>query len=203
MQNAFFKLFWFDFDRCFCTDREKRLLARSFVAEQILNLFFWPPQAFKVVPYFSIHWCPSVRETWPRSPYSRTLRWVALPRRWVGLDWSAFHRKEWPRFRVRYKSDATSIRGAWPLSTDSENWSGLGKFLNFSFHKLSISNWNFSKHILRLVRMTSPIIRSLSRRKLCQNFYRTALSVRKQTPQKTPPKPLFCRLASKTTKRNC
>ena len=58
MQNAFFKLFRFDFDRCFCTVREKRPLARSFtVVEQVLNLFFWPPQAFKVVPYFSFHWC--------------------------------------------------------------------------------------------------------------------------------------------------
>ena len=40
MQNAFFKLFRFaiDFECCFCTDREKRPLARSFVVEQILNL---------------------------------------------------------------------------------------------------------------------------------------------------------------------
>ena len=37
-----------------------------------------------------------------------------------------------------------AIRGAWALSTDRETWSGLGKFLTFSFHKLSISNWNFS-----------------------------------------------------------
>ena len=104
MQNAFFKLFWFDFDRCFCADREKRPLARSFVVEQILSLFFWPPQAFKVVPYFSFHRCPIVRETWPHSPYSRTLRRVALPRwRVIGVEWSAFHRKRWPRYRVRYK----------------------------------------------------------------------------------------------------
>ena len=97
-------------DRFFCADREKRPLARSFVDEQILNLFFWPPQAFKVVPYFSFHRCPIVRETWPHSPYSRTLRWVALPRwRLIGLQWSACHGKEWPRCRVRYKSDATSI----------------------------------------------------------------------------------------------
>ena len=144
MQNAFFKLFWFDFDRCFCADREKRPLARSFVVEQILNLFFWPPLAFKVVPYFSFHRCPIVRETWPHSPYARTLRRVALP--WwhlIGLEGSAFHRKERPRHRVRYECDATSIRGAWPLSTDCKNRSGLGKFLTFSFHKLSISNWNF------------------------------------------------------------
>ena len=53
MRNAFFKLFRFDFDRFFFfTDREKRPLARSFVVGQILNLFFWPPQAFKVLPYF-------------------------------------------------------------------------------------------------------------------------------------------------------
>ena len=78
MQNAFFKLFWSDFDRCFCADREKRPLA-NFVVEQILNLFFWPPQAFKVVPYFSFHRCPIVRETWPHSPYSGTLCRVALP----------------------------------------------------------------------------------------------------------------------------
>ena len=145
MQNAFFKLFWFDFDRCFCADREKRPFARSFVVEQILNLFFfWPLQAFKVMSYFSFHWCPIVRETWPHSPYSHTLRRVALPRwRKIGLEWSAFHRKEWPRYRVRYKSDATSIRGTWPLSTDRQNWSRLGTFLTFSFHKLSLSNWNF------------------------------------------------------------
>ena len=37
--------------------REKAFIARSFLVEQILNLFFWPPQAFKVVPYFSFHWC--------------------------------------------------------------------------------------------------------------------------------------------------
>ena len=34
----------------FWKDHEKRPLARSFVVEQILNLFFWPPQALKVVP---------------------------------------------------------------------------------------------------------------------------------------------------------
>ena len=54
MQKAFFKLFRFDFHRCFCTDSEKRPLARSFVVEQIFNLFFRPPQAFKVVPYFPL-----------------------------------------------------------------------------------------------------------------------------------------------------
>ena len=74
----------------------------------------------------------SVCETWPHSPYSRTLRKVALPRwRYIGLQWSACHGKEWPRCRVRYESDATSIRGAWPLSTHRETWSGLGKFLTF------------------------------------------------------------------------
>ena len=82
MQNAFFKLFWFDFDRTFWADREKRPLARSFVVERILNLFFRFPQAFqfKVVSYFSFHRCPIVREIWPHSPYSRTLRRVAQPR---------------------------------------------------------------------------------------------------------------------------
>ena len=59
----FFKLFCFDFDRCFCADREKWPLARSFVVEQILNLFLWPPLAFKVEPYFSFPRCPIVRET--------------------------------------------------------------------------------------------------------------------------------------------
>ena len=145
MQNAFFKLFWFDFDRCFCADREKRPLPRSFVVEQILKVLFWLLQAFKVVSSFSFHRCPIVRETWPHSPYSRTLRRVALPRwRQIGLEWSAFHRKEWPRYRVRYKSDATSIRAARSLSTDHQNWSRLEKFLTFSFHKLSNSNLNFS-----------------------------------------------------------
>ena len=58
----------------------EKALARSFVVEKILNLFFWPPQAFKVVPYFSFYGCPIVRETWPHSPYSGTLHRVALPR---------------------------------------------------------------------------------------------------------------------------
>ena len=52
MQNAFFELFWFDFERCFWAARENRPFAWSFVVKQILNLFFWHPQSFKVVPYF-------------------------------------------------------------------------------------------------------------------------------------------------------
>ena len=58
-----------------------------------------------------------------------------------------------------------SQRGAWPLSSDRENWFWLGKLLCFFFHKVSISNWNFS-YLTYVNRMTSPLLRSLSRRKL-------------------------------------
>ena len=180
--------------------------------------FFLASASFQSGALFSFHWCPSVRESWPHSLHSHTLHRVAQPR-WcqIGLEWLAFLRKEWPRRRVRYTRDGISIRGAWPLSTDHENWSwkliekwsweliekfGLGKFLSFSFHKVSISNWNFSQCCLWLVRITSQLLRGLNRRKLCQNLGTTALSVRKQAPQKTQPKPLSGRLVSKTTKRN-
>ena len=163
MQNMFFKLFQFDFDRCFCTDRKKKPLARSFLVEQILNLFFWPQQAFKVIPYFPF--------TGAECTWNLTSLAVCT---YLG----------WPRYRVRYKSDATSIRRASPLSTDRKTSSCLGMFLSFSFHNLWISNWNFSQYFLSLVRMPSQLLRGLSRRKLCRNLDTTAPSVWKQTLQK-------------------
>ena len=66
MQNAFFMLFQFDFDRCFWADREKRPFGRSFVVEQIWNVFFLASTGIQSGALFSFHSCPSERETWPR-----------------------------------------------------------------------------------------------------------------------------------------
>ena len=186
----------------FCTDREKRLSARSFVVEQILNLFFWPPQAFKVVPYLSFHWSPSVRENSPRSPTSCAFAELRNPDDVRSKSSDRHFIEKNDLYRERYKSDGTSIRGAWPMLTDRENWFDLGTFLTLSFDILSISNWNFAQYFRTLVWMFSPLFSNRSSRKLCQNLDTTALSVQKQTPQKTPPKPLSCRLVSKKTKRN-
>ena len=51
-----------------------------------------------------------------------------------------------------------------------------------------------------LYRMSSPLLRGLSGWKLCQNLDTTALSVRKQIPQNTPPKPLSCQFVGKKIK---
>ena len=174
MQNAFFQVV--PIVRCFCTCTSWEKAFSEIIGG-------WTD----FEPVFL-----AFQETCPRSPNSRTLRRVSPPRwRWIALEWSAFHRKEWLRQRVRYKSDAISKLGAWPLSTDREHWFGFGKFLPFSFHKVSILNWNFSQCFLfRLVEMTSPLLGGLSGRKLCQKLIQQVWVSENKHPHPTPTPPL-------------
>ena len=98
--------------------------------------------------------------------------------------------QRWRNFNTR---SLTFINWSWKLIWA---WQVLVFFHPYSF---SIEQ-NFSQCFFRLVRMTSPLLKCLSRRKLCQNLDTTAQSVQKWAPQKTPPKPLSCRLVRKRPK---
>ena len=120
-----------------------------------LHWFPWPPRYVKLVYY-----------TWNLASVALFMYFAQSRSTLMTLDRTRVIRislKKVTSLPAKIQKWRTLLRGAWPLSTDCENWSGLSKFLTFSFHKLSISNG----HFVWLVRMTNPIFRGPSRRKSC------------------------------------
>ena len=116
----------------------------------------------------------------------------------IGMSWKRVTSlpckiQKWRNFNTR---SLTFVDWSWNLISA---W----KVLDFSFHKLFISNWNFFLAFSKAAKNDQPDFKRSKPSETLSKLDTTALGVRKRTPQKTgPPKPSLCRLVSKTTKGN-